>query len=109
MFYLIQLFHLILIVLPILSVFLPFYNMKIYALTFLIFILIHYITNFNKCGITELEYFLSNKKYEEGFCYRLIKPIISIPEKYFDNYLFFFHILWIVILYKQIYLKIIKH
>jgi hypothetical protein len=48
-----------------------------------------YITNYGKCGLTELEYIIKGKKYQEGFLYRLIKPIIVIPEKYFNIYILF--------------------
>ena len=102
MYYLIRIVHFILILLCILSIGIPNYNIKKYSLMFLIFLLFHYITNFGKCGLTELEFLLSNKQYEEGFMYNIIKPIISISEIYFNSYLYIFHILWIIILFNQL-------
>ena len=102
MYYYIQVIHLLLILICLFSVIIPFQNIKIYSLTFLIFLLFHYTTNFNKCGLTELEYLFSNKKYEEGFIYRIVKPILSIPEDYFNYYLYLIHIIWIIILFYQI-------
>ena len=52
----IQLLHLILVILLVGSVFIQNYQLKKYAFTFLIFIFIQYITNYGKCGLTELEY-----------------------------------------------------
>jgi hypothetical protein len=98
----IQFIHLILVILLICSVFIPDYKIKKYALTFLIFILIQYITNYGKCGLTELEYVIKGDQYQEGFIYRVVKPVISIPEKYFDDYMYLIHLIWIIILFIQL-------
>ena len=65
-------------------------------------ILIITITNFGKCGLTELEYAIRGEKCKEGFIYRLVKPIITVPEKYFDQHLYWVHVLWILILGYQL-------
>jgi hypothetical protein len=52
--------------------------------------------------LTDLEYLLLGDKYKSGFMYRLINPMIKIPEDYFNKYLFCFHITWISILYYQL-------
>ena len=98
----IQLLHLILVITLIGSVFVSNYQLKQYAFTFLIFIFIQYITNYGKCGLTELEYVFKGDKYQEGFIYRIVKPVITVPEKYFENYLYLAHISWTLILGLQL-------
>ena len=71
-------------------------------MTLLLFIFIQFITNLGKCGLTELEYAIRGKKCKEGFIYRLVKPIITVPEKYFDQHLYWIHVLWILILGYQL-------
>jgi hypothetical protein len=100
---LVKLFHLIIIVLVITSVFIPHIYLKQLTIAFLLYLLIQYLTGYEKCGLTDLEYWLMGEKYhQEGFMYRIIKPMIRVPEKYFDNYLFIFHVLWILILAYQL-------
>jgi hypothetical protein len=98
----IQLLHLILILGVISSVFVPNFQLKKLSFTFLIFILVQYITNYGKCGLTELEYVVMGDKYSSGFIYRLVKPIITVPEKYFDVQLYWIHVGFIVILGYQL-------
>lgn len=98
----IQLLHFILVFLVIGSVFIPNYELKKYSLTFLIFIFVQWITNYGKCGLTELEYLIKGEKYKEGFIYRIVKPVITVPEKYFENYLYLAHITWTIILALQL-------
>ena len=86
----------------VLSVFVNSNQYKKISLTLLVFILIQYITNYGKCGLTELEYVLKGEKYQEGFIYRLVKPVITLPEQYVNNFYFFLHIIWIIILYRQL-------
>jgi hypothetical protein len=84
----------------------PFINneyVKKNVLIFLIYLLFQYLSGYQRCGFTELEYLVMGKEYESGFLYRLINPLIKIPEDYFDKWLFAFHILWICILLKQLY------
>jgi hypothetical protein len=102
----IKLIHLVIIIIVISSVFIPNYQLKKYSFTFLIFIFIQWITNYGKCGLTELEYILKGEKYKEGFIYHIIKSIITIPEKYFTNYLYLAHIIWIIILALQLLKKV---
>jgi hypothetical protein len=98
----INLLHLLLILTIICSVIIPCRKLKELIFTLLIFIFIQYITNYGKCGLTELEYLLKGEQYQEGFIYRLVKPIITISEKYIDMYLYIVHIIWIVILGYQL-------
>ena len=98
----INLLHLLLILTIISSIIIPYKKLKELIFTLLIFIFVQYITNYGKCGLTEIEYLLKGEKYQEGFIYRLIKPIITISEKYIDMYLYMVHILWIFILGYQL-------
>ena len=94
--------HGILVLGVVVSVFVDNYQYKKFAFTLLVFILAQFVTNYGKCGLTELEYLFKGEKYTEGFIYRLVKPVITIPENYFDKYLYILHILWIGILWKQL-------
>ena len=98
----IQLLHLILIITIFSSVFIPEKEIKKLSFTMLLFIFAQFITNYGKCGLTELEYALRGEKYKEGFIYRLIKPIITVPEEYFKKHLYWIHVLWILILGYQL-------
>ena len=102
--------HLLLVVGIIISVFIPISNnpnslkfrFKLWSFILLIFLLAQYLTGYQRCGLTEFEYLLKKENYKEGFLYRLIKPVITIPETYFDNYLIILHIIWILILGYQL-------
>jgi len=98
----IQFIHLILILSVISSIFIPNLKIKKLSLTFLLFIFAQYITNYGKCGLTELEYIIRGEEYKEGFIYRLVKPVITVPEKYFDQHLYWIHLIWILILGYQL-------
>ena len=69
----IQLIHLILIIIIFSSVFIPKIEIKKLSLTFLLFIFAQFITNYGKCGLTEIEYAIRGEKCKEGFIYRLVK------------------------------------
>lgn len=98
----IQLLHLILITTIFSSVFIPEKEIKKLSFTMLLFIFAQYITNYGKCGLTELEYALKGEKCKKGFIYRLVKPIITVPEEYFEKNLYWIHVLWILILGYQL-------
>ena len=98
----IQILHFLLVSIIFLSIFIPNDQIKKLSLTLLIFIFLQYITNYGKCGLTELEYMIKGEKYKEGFIYRLVKPIITIPEKYFNQHLYVIHIIWMFILGYQL-------
>ena len=79
----------------------PFVSWPIYRNTaeiFLIYLFLQYITGYEKCGLTVLEYLVMGEKYAEGFLYRIINPLIKIPENYFNKYLILVHILYIYLL-----------
>lgn len=94
--------HIILILFLSLSVFINNSRIKTQALILLLLIFGQYITNYGRCGLTELEYLFMRERYQEGFIYRLVKPVITLPENYFNKYYYVLHILWICILWLQI-------
>ena len=98
----INLLHTILIIFLCTSIFIDNFQIKKISITLLIFIFLQFITNYGKCGLTELEYLFKGEKYQEGFIYKLIKPIITVPESYFNKYFYFMHITWIIILWLQL-------
>jgi len=102
--WLIRIVHLLIVIGVIVSVFINNCRFKQLALVLLIFLLVQYMLGYEKCGLTELEYWiLGEKKYKQGFMYRLINPMIKVPETYFSNGLIYAHLLWIAILVYQIY------
>jgi len=98
----IQYIHVIIILIIILSIFYNNIKLKEIVLSILILLMIKYLTGYDRCGLTEIEYLLKGEKYKEGFIYRIIKPILTIPEQYFENYLFILHSLYIIILITQL-------
>jgi hypothetical protein len=92
----------IIILIIILSIFYNNIKLKEIVLSILILLMIKYLTGYDRCGLTEIEYLLKGEKYKEGFIYRIIKPILTIPEQYFENYLFILHSLYIIILITQL-------
>jgi hypothetical protein len=94
--------HLILVLVIISAPFIDNNIIKKYVFTFLIYLLFQYLSGYEKCGLTELEYLVMGEKYQHGFLYRIINPLIKIPEEYFDKYLFFVHLIYIIILYNQL-------
>jgi hypothetical protein len=102
--WIINFLHLLLVFGLVISIFVPNKDYKIICLVLLTYILFQYLTNYGRCGLTEIEYLFKREKYKEGFLYRLIKPVITLPEKYFDKYLYIIHIFWIISLGIQIYL-----
>ena len=100
----IKLVHLAIVIIIAVSVLIPNCYIKELAITLLVFIFLQYILGYEKCGLTELEYLLlGEQQHKEGFIYRLVKPIIKVPEKYFNNGLLYLHLIWITILIYQIY------
>jgi len=98
----IKLIHLLIVLAVILAPFIDNYTFKENVFVFLIYLLLQYITGYERCGLTELEYLVMGEKYQEGFIYRIIKPMIRLPEHYFDKYAFAIHIIFIYVLYNQL-------
>lgn len=100
---LIQIIHFIIVILVVLSIFVDNCLWKQLALTLLLFLLVQHMLGYEKCGLTEIEHhLLGNDKYQEGFLYRLINPMIKIREKSFYKGKVYIHILYVLILVYQI-------
>jgi hypothetical protein len=98
----IKIIHLIIVLAVISAPFINNYKLKETIYVFLIYLLLQYISGYEKCGLTYLEYLIMGEKYKEGFMYRLIKPIIKISESYFDKYIIFVHLIYIYVLHNQL-------
>ena len=98
----IKLIHLIIVLFVAIAPIYPNRLLKKTVFILLLYLLFQYISGYERCGLTVLEYVVMGKKYQEGFIYRLITPIIKIPEKYFEQYLFYIHSIYIIILYIQL-------
>ena len=94
----IRFIHYAIIVALAVSPFVPWPAYRNAAGIFLIYLFLQYITGYKKCGLTILEYLILGKDYESGFLYRTIMPLITIPEKYFDNALIIIHVFYIYLL-----------
>lgn len=100
----IKVVHLMIIIGIVAAVFVKSCVWKTIALTLLVFLMIQYICGFEKCGLTELEYYvLGESKYQQGFIYRLVNPLIKVPEKYIYDGKFIIHLLLIGILTWQVF------
>jgi len=99
---LINLIHFIIVFLILISPFVNSLFLKKNVLIFLIYLLFQYITGYEKCGLTELEYIFMGQDYQHGFLYRIINPLIKVPENYFDKLLIVIHLIYVFVLYKQL-------
>ena len=98
----INMIHFFIIISIVASIFIDSCYIKSRILALLIFLLLQYLTGYERCGLTTMEYFVLGEKYKKGFLYRLINPIIKVPNMYFDNGLLCVHILLISILLYQL-------
>ena len=101
---LINLIHFIIVLLVIISPFVDNLFLKKNILIFLVYLLFQYLTGYEKCGLTELEYIFMGQEYQHGFLYRIINPLIKVPETYFDKWLIIFHLIYVFVLYNQLYM-----
>ena len=99
----IKLIHLILVIFIVIAPFVSNRQIKINMFIILVYLLFQYLTGYNKCGLTELEYYIMGKDYQQGFLYRLICPVIKVSEDYFDKWIFIFHLIYVGILGCQLY------
>ena len=100
---LIRIIHLIIVIIIFISPLIDNNDIKKYVFIFLIYLLFQYITGYKKCGLTEIESMMMGEKYQEGFIYRIINPMITVREDYFENYLLIVHLFYIIILFIQLY------
>jgi len=99
---LINFIHFIIVLLVVISPFINNRVLKNNVLIFLLYLLFQYITGYQKCGLTELEYIFMGQDYQHGFLYRIINPLIKVPESYFDKWLIVIHLIYVFVLYSQL-------
>lgn len=97
--------HLIIIIAIMLSIIIPNCFLKKLVLTLLIFLLLQHMLGYEKCGLTQLEYLILKEKYQDGFLYRLINPMIKVRQEYFYNGVLYAHLAIMCILVYQIYYR----
>lgn len=97
----IRVIHVFLMVSLAIAPLVPSNRYKTFALTFLLYLVIQYITGYQRCGLTILEYMFLGETYKSGFLYRLINPLITINECYFDYGMHIVHAIYIFILLWQ--------
>lgn len=96
----IQILHLLIYIFILSALFLPI-NLHLSAIIFSLIIIILWTFLENKCILTELEYYLLNKKIKKikkGFGYRFINKIIKVNETSFDIFIYYSFILYILLL-----------
>jgi hypothetical protein len=76
--------------------------LKELVLILLIFVSIHYITRYGKCGLINIERYFLGDNFKNGIVYRLIKPVISYKNNFFYKNLFWLIIIYIFIIYFQL-------
>jgi len=96
----ITILHIVLLFVIAISPFINDLHLKKLILIFLIFLCIQFLTNYGKCGIINIERFFLKENFKKGFCYRLIKPVIShkhniFYKEYFEIILIYILVLWI--------------
>lgn len=95
--------HLILLIFLMTSPFINDCGLKINAFIMVTFIIFHFITKYGKCGIINIERFFLKENFKQGFCYKLIKPVINYKNNVFYDKLFNMLVLYSIILFIQIY------
>jgi hypothetical protein len=103
MYNIINYFHLIFLIFLIISPFIDDCAIKVNAFILISFIIFHFITQYGKCGIINIERFFLKENFKDGFFYKLIKPIISYKNNIFYYKLFNIVVLYCFILFLQIY------
>jgi hypothetical protein len=97
--------HLLIVVLVAVAIFVPNRTYKNTVLLFLLFAAVQFMF-YGRCGLTDLEYYLSGKEYGQGFIYRLMSPFLKVSESYFDMGLHLLHAAYIAILFYQLGFKL---
>lgn len=100
---LVKYIHYVLIICILISVVIPSCRYKVIILILLVLLLVKYLFNYNKCGLTQLEYWiLGQRDYQKGLIYRTLNPLINVHEKCFNKGLLLIHIVIIIVLIIQI-------
>jgi hypothetical protein len=95
--------HSILLYIIIISPFIDDLYLKKTILIFLLFLCMHFLTKYGKCGIINIERLFLKDNFKQGFFYRLIKPVISYKENYFYIHFFEIIVIYILVLWFQLY------
>ena len=95
--------HIILIVTVLLSPIIKSCLIKELVLLLLIFISLHYITKYGKCGLINIERFFLGDNFKNGIIYRLIKPVISYKNNIIYEKYFWLIIIYMFIIYYQLF------
>jgi hypothetical protein len=98
----INILHITLLLFLGLSIFIKNKNVKMSSLIILIFISLHFITKYGKCGLINIEKFILKDNFRNGFLFRLMRPVIYYKNNYFYENLFWLMLIYIFILYYQI-------
>ena len=100
----ISIVHLCFIIFLFFSIFVNICFYKLYSLIFIVFIFVHYVIKYGKCGLINIERFFLQENFRQGILFRTIKPIISYKNNIFyecgGTYIL---LLYIMILVIQIY------
>jgi hypothetical protein len=99
----INILHLILFCILFISPFINDCAIKLNSIIILVFISVHFITKYGKCGIINCERFFLKENFKDGFFFKLIKPVISYKNNIFYEKFFNIIILYIIILMIQVY------
>ena len=57
---------------------------------------LRWISGYEKCGLTELEYIVSGKPYGQGFLYRLLNGVTKMKENKFNVFIISITVLWLI-------------
>ena len=58
---------------------------------------LRWISGYEKCGLTELEYVVSGKPYGQGFLYRFLNGVTKMKENKFNVLIISITVLWLVL------------
>lgn len=101
--YFINIIHLIFVLLMLSSIFINSWFLKSNALVFYIFIFLHFITKYGKCGIINIERYFLKDRFRDGYAFKIIKPVISYKNNFVYDSLIEILPLYIFILIIQLY------
>lgn len=99
---LVRYIHYLLIILILISPFVSNQTLKQYMLIILVYSFFKYMFGYKKCTLTEIEYWLTGEKYENGFLYKLANPFIDIDIEKLNTYIMLFYVIYIIILSIQL-------
>jgi hypothetical protein len=63
----------------------------------LAYLSLKWLTGYDKCGLTELEYAVSNKPYGQGFLYRFLDGVFKMKEAKFNIIVILLTVIWLAL------------